>query len=246
MCTVTFFPKDDHNWVLSTNRDELKSRDKALPPSIFKAGELNYLAPIDGKAGGTWVGMNEAGICLTLLNNYQGVNPLISHHTDALSRGLIIPKLMHLTQLNEVDNKMKTLQTANYNPFRLVGIQSKPWKLMEWSWDGMDFQIHSHPVKPHLWVSAGRDYEGVWNSREKVFKNFLKANPLPDVAAIKRLHASRYPDPGAYAFAMELDIVATVSNTIAELHGGKPRMHYHDGIPLKSGTWEVTDLTPYT
>ncbi|MEX0929800.1 MAG: NRDE family protein [Balneolales bacterium] len=242
MCTVTFYPNDDHNWILSTNRDELKSRKKAKPPFIQKSGELPYLAPVDGQAGGTWVGVNEAGIGLTIINNYQGNNPLLNHRTDAVSRGLIIPDLMSRNHLEDVNARMQQLKVARYNPFKLIGMQSQPWMIMEWSWDGQKYRTRSLPVEPAIWVSSGRDYDGVSDNRRKIFERFLESDPLPGVDAVRRLHSSGLPETGAYSIAMEQELVATVSNTIAEVNNGIARMHYHDGRPAESGTWTATTL----
>lgn len=239
MCTVTFFPKNDRDWLISTNRDELKSREKALPPANYKADGVNFLAPVDGKAGGTWIGLNSAGICLTIMNNYQGENPLLSHREQALSRGLIIPGLIHMDHLEDVDLSMQDLKASRFNPFRLIGIQSNPLQIMEWSWDGKVFDAGSLPVEPHLWISTGKDYEGVWKNRKKVFDKFLKENPDPGLEDVKKLHASNYPETGAYSIAMELDIVATVSNTIAAAGKDELKMHYHDGKPVERGKWET-------
>lgn len=242
MCTVTFFPKDDNNWLLSTNRDEIKSREKALPPKIHQANNLKYIAPVDGKAGGTWIGLNSAALCLTLINNYQGVNPLLNHREKAVSRGHIILGLMHLSYLTEVDISMKDLDVTQFNPFKLIGIQSNPCMIMEWSWDGQNYITNTLPVKPHLWVSTGRDYKGVWNNRRSIFENFLKHNPNPGIKDIKKLHSSTYPEPGAYSIAMEFDNVASVSNAIVEISRDNIIMYYFNDKPVEWGKWEVTGL----
>ena len=243
MCTVTFFPKNDNSWLLSTNRDEMKSRPKALPPSVFQAGNLHYLAPVDAKAGGTWVGMNSSGLCLTLINNYQGENPMLNHRDEAVSRGLIIPELMEFTRMDDVHAAMRKLRVAAYNPFKLIGIQSGPLEIREWSWDGHNFLSDTLPVQPHIWVSTGKDYDGVFRNRKAVFDTFLKNHPQPGTEEVRKLHASRYPEPGAYSIAMELDLVSTVSNTMAISDKGSQSMLYHDGIPRESGIWVAAELT---
>ncbi|MEX1122594.1 MAG: hypothetical protein WED82_10695, partial [Balneolales bacterium] len=198
---------------------------------------------IDGKAGGTWIGLNSAKVGLAIMNNYQGTNPLLFHREDALSRGLIIPGLMHLESLKAVEHDMQELDVTRHNPFVLIGIQSNPWAIRQWSWDGQEFTTHSLPVRPHLWISSGKEFQGVWENRKKVFDNFLKEHPVPNVNDIKKLHSSSAPEPGAYSIAMEQDMVGTVSNTIAEVSREHFRMHYHDGKPVEGGFWGVTELT---
>ena len=66
MCSVSFVPRDD-GFVLAMNRDELFSRAAALPPEVRSLGKLAALCPRE-PAGGTWVGVNTAGMAFSLIN----------------------------------------------------------------------------------------------------------------------------------------------------------------------------------
>ena len=91
MCTVTWC-RTGVGYEIFFNRDERKTRKAARPPSIQRLHGTRYLAPADGDAGGSWIGANEFGVSLALLNNYPaaGREPA----PGRISRGLLLLSLM--------------------------------------------------------------------------------------------------------------------------------------------------------
>jgi len=55
MCTVTFIPLENKNFVLTSNRDEAPNRT-TIPPRNEGVELVMILAPKDALAGGTWIG----------------------------------------------------------------------------------------------------------------------------------------------------------------------------------------------
>ena len=84
------------------NRDELHSRKPALPPVLVMRNGVRYLAPIDAAGGGSWIGVNEFGLTLCLVNHY----PVTS--SVATTRGDIIPPL------REVSTASRDLQNTPF------------------------------------------------------------------------------------------------------------------------------------
>ncbi|MCX7017196.1 MAG: NRDE family protein [Candidatus Sumerlaeota bacterium] len=68
MCTATLHRSED-SLLLTMNRDELHSRAPEIPPAI-RAGDPAWMAPTDSQAGGTWIGVNDRGLAVCLLNAY--------------------------------------------------------------------------------------------------------------------------------------------------------------------------------
>src|SRR5207248_11293202 len=66
MCTVSFIPKDQ-GFYLAMNRDEKRSRSIALPPRIVAVAGCRAIFPREPN-GGTWIAVNDAGVCLALIN----------------------------------------------------------------------------------------------------------------------------------------------------------------------------------
>ena len=71
MCTVLFLQGPPGHFILAGNRDEMRTRDRALPPVVDARGQYRLIYPVDATAGGTWMGANTHGMVATLLNHYQ-------------------------------------------------------------------------------------------------------------------------------------------------------------------------------
>src|SRR5438477_7286592 len=66
MCTVSFIPKHQ-GFYLAMNRDEKRSRPIAVPPRIVRIAGRSAIFPLDPN-GGSWIAVNDAGVCLVLIN----------------------------------------------------------------------------------------------------------------------------------------------------------------------------------
>lgn len=53
------------------NRDEQKSRALALAPAIYDRQGVSVMMPLDPQGQGSWISLNQFGLSLCLLNNYQ-------------------------------------------------------------------------------------------------------------------------------------------------------------------------------
>ncbi len=69
MCTASW-SVGEGRLSLFFNRDERKTRSEASPPALLTLDETRLLAALDPDAGGTWLAVNEFGLCVFLLNNY--------------------------------------------------------------------------------------------------------------------------------------------------------------------------------
>jgi hypothetical protein len=58
MCTVSWWREPD-SYTVFFNRDELKTRSRALPPTIQQQNGVRYIAPTDADGGGTWLGSKQ-------------------------------------------------------------------------------------------------------------------------------------------------------------------------------------------
>ena len=68
MCTVTYIPFGNAEFILTSSRDIPFARKKAEPPkkTVEDGVALHY--PRDGKAGGTWIGFSDKNRLICLLN----------------------------------------------------------------------------------------------------------------------------------------------------------------------------------
>ena len=119
MCSVSFIPRQD-GFVLAMNRDELISRVAALPPRLHDRGDLAVLCPSE-PSGGTWIGVNSAGMAFSLLNWHSQPD----RATDNLiSRGEVVRTLLCSRSTSEAGSILKELPLRRMNPFRLVARKS--------------------------------------------------------------------------------------------------------------------------
>jgi Transport and Golgi organisation 2 len=229
MCTLSFVPKAD-GFLLGMNRDEQRSRAIASPPALHRCGNLDALYPSE-PSGGTWVGINQAGFCVALINWYS--RPQYGG-TPAFSRGSIIPRLLAFSSLGDMEQSLLSLPLSQLNPFRLFMFGSKSDGIREYRSDGFDTQLVNHPWVTAHWFSSGHDETSATKTRSLVCR---KAAEEPDAGTLEwlgRLHASHDPEAGADSICMHRDDAVTVSLTILEISGDSASMHYHRGSPCQS------------
>lgn len=73
--------------VLAANRDEYHARPASGPRRV--AARIPYVAPLDQRAGGTWLGTNAAGVTAAVTNRQDGAD-----QTDRPSRGELVPEAL--------------------------------------------------------------------------------------------------------------------------------------------------------
>jgi len=97
------------------NRDELKSRPIADPPSLRETGDFSFLSPLDPKGGGTWMIANDRGIVVCLLNKWELNERGIE---KPQSRGKLVWSLANLSSPQEIEARLVGLES--YQAFTLV------------------------------------------------------------------------------------------------------------------------------
>jgi hypothetical protein len=91
MCTVTIVPFDG-GVRLVCNRDERRVRAEALPPAVRPTSSGSAIYPIDPASAGSWVGANDAGLAVALLNRTP--SRLAAAPDAPVSRGVIVPAML--------------------------------------------------------------------------------------------------------------------------------------------------------
>ena len=69
MCTLSFIPHAN-GYAVGMNRDELRSRSRALAPGYFECNGLAAVYPSE-PLGGTWIAVNAYAQLFALLNWYS-------------------------------------------------------------------------------------------------------------------------------------------------------------------------------
>ncbi|HIJ65267.1 MAG TPA: hypothetical protein HPP77_04880 [Candidatus Hydrogenedentes bacterium] len=151
MCTVTLY-RDATSVLVTMNRDELHARAPERPPTVFEeAGSRGqWMAPIDGEAGGTWMGVNACGVVACLLNAYlPGDTVSRPRAPSRLSRGTIVPAILAQGDGSCVQAWMRgKFDPSPYEPFYLL----VAWLGggMKWRWAETTYA--AHPLGKDGWT----------------------------------------------------------------------------------------------
>jgi uncharacterized protein with NRDE domain len=113
MCTLVVAAQVfvDHPLVIIANRDEQLDRASS-PPSIWPEG---FLAPRDDVAGGTWLGVNAAGVFVGITNRSLGPKD-----PARVSRGAIVAEALKLGSARAIHEAMAKVPASRHNGFHLV------------------------------------------------------------------------------------------------------------------------------
>src|SRR5262245_20583715 len=123
MCSVTAVPFDGGFRVVC-NRDERRSRPPALPARTHRLAERTAMWPVDPAGGGTWIGANDAGLVLCVLNRTPRPDRGGTGCGGAASRGGLIPRLLERPCLDDVFEDVMAMAGDQFAPFTLVALQA--------------------------------------------------------------------------------------------------------------------------
>ena len=230
MCTVSFIP-DAHGFYLAMNRDELLTRVAGLPPAVYEKGGCRAIYPRE-PSGGTWIAINDRGICLTIVNWHRvdcvPPGPLIS-------RGEVVKALALAGSLSDVEERLKRLPLSQMRPFRLFVIAGHQHSVTEYCWDVRQLQNHRHSWTRCHWFSSGYDEPMAERVRAKVCKEAWRQSEAGTLSWLRDLHATHLPEPGPFSICMHQAVAETVSYTEVAVSNEEIRMCYKPGAPCSTG-----------
>ncbi|MDB6066414.1 MAG: hypothetical protein JWR26_2622 [Pedosphaera sp.] len=237
MCTVTFIPRRE-GYALGMNRDEKLTRITALPPALHQMAGRNALFPSE-PGGGTWIGINDAGVCFALINWYA-IPARASGKT--LSRGDVVKGLLATNNLEFAQAAALKLPLRRLNPFRLIGIYPQTRNAIEWRWNLKRLERVEYPWIANTWISSGFDEPGAQITRGKVFSQSSLQKSAGGLDWLRRIHRSHKPERGPYSTCMHREDAATVSYTEAVVTPSLAVMRYKNGSPCCGSPLSVHQL----
>jgi len=243
MCTVIWSDLPDGLHIFC-NRDEQRAREAATPPALGERDGITYLAPRDGRAGGSWIAANEHGLAVCLLNHYPRPSPPAPELR--VSRGELVLSLMACADLEAARALVKADALTPYRPcivllfFRPTGatVAALPERF---AWDGSGVE---HRVLERMRPQTSSSFmtEAVIDSRLALFDRLPvrsesdyasePTSPLPE--DLIAYHRSHHPTKGAYSVCMHRPDAHTVSFTRLLIGSDQVTMDYTPISPCKS------------
>jgi Transport and Golgi organisation 2 len=154
MCTLVLLFRPGHEWPLlvGANRDELVERPW-LPPARHWSDRAHVVAGLDLQAGGTWLGLNDAGVMASVLNRRHSLGGA----PDKRSRGELVLEALDHDTADDASTALADLDARAYRPFNLVIAD----RLSAWWLRGLgeadDGGVERFPVPPGLSLFTSSD-----------------------------------------------------------------------------------------
>ena len=223
------------------NRDELRTREGALPPSAHARDGLGWIAPADGRAHGTWSAADAQGLVVALLNRSDGNRP-----AETTSRGLLIPSLVGAANGEALVRGLARARLASFAPFRLVAL----WRHLEdgvlAGWDGARLDLEQLSGDAGLVCSSGLGDERAAAARGEVWRR-LRAELVEVTPELhRRFHRDHSPAPSAWSVCVHRPEAVTVSFSELELSEERVVMRYSPGSPCEAAEPLVAELAAVT
>ena len=117
MCTVILLRRPEHEWplLIAANRDEMADRPWR-PPGRHWPGRPGVRGGLDLLGGGSWLGINDAGVVVAVLNRYGTLGPVAGKKSRG---GLVLEALDHASAASAAE-ALAGLEPAAYRSFNLV------------------------------------------------------------------------------------------------------------------------------
>ena len=117
MCTVVILRRPEHKWplLLAANRDEMLVRPW-LPPARHWPDRPDVVAGIDELSGGSWLGVNDHGVAVAVLNRVGSLGPV----ADKRSRGELVLEALDHSDARDAAEALSDIDPNAYRTFNLV------------------------------------------------------------------------------------------------------------------------------
>ena len=219
------------------NRDEKRTRSIGFLPSIVDLATCRAVLPRELE-GGTWIAVNDAGVCLALIN-WHRIQREPSH--DIISRGQVVSALAGKFSADELANGVVKLPLRKLRPFRLIAIAPSEKGVTEWRWNLERLTMRNHNWQRQHWFSSGFDEERAELERQRVC-DLAHNGQLLSLRSLRQLHRSHAPKRGPFSICMHRANATTVSYTEVAVSGRRATMRYKPGPCCSSAAMAVKTM----
>lgn len=227
MCSVSWL-LEENGYQVFFNRDEQKTRALAMPPKQYQVNGVDIIMPLDPAGGGSWISINEFGLSLCLLNNYQGIVP----DAPLISRGLLLKNMSSSRNITQLTEAFHRLDLNSFAPFTLLAFAPNLTQhngvVVAYKWDGVQQNIveTDSPL-----FSSGVDLARVQAYRQAKYDQLISTGKnQQNLLMFHSHHHSEHPHLGT---CMHRSDAHTVSFTHLRNRHGQASMFYAPGAPCE-------------
>ena len=223
MCTVTYLPLGNSNFILTSSRDIPFSRESALHPKKYLEDTIDIYYPKDGKAGGTWIGLSSKNRLICLLNG-----GFVYHTSRAFykkSRGLIVKQLLKAV---DVRKELEYIDLIDVEQFTLTIVDwNNDLELLEFVWDGQQKHLKKLEQLPNIWSSSTLYDDDIKQLRKDWFLNWQNTHDF-STSNILKFHKTAGIGDKHIDVLMNRGLGGTVSITSIKKENNSIGMIYED------------------
>ncbi len=206
MCTVVLLRRPGHAWpvIVGANRDEAVGR-AWQPPARHWPDRPGVLAGLDEEAGGSWMGLNEAGVVAAILNRRGSLGPAAGKRT----RGALVLDALDRDTAGAAAAAMTQVDGSAYRSFNmLVADREDAFWIRHAGGRGVSAQP----------VGAGLSMLTAWDLNDRTHSDRTDYY-LP------RFEAARAPDPDAPDGWTDWETLLASEDTAPGVHDPNGAMH---------------------
>lgn len=217
--------------LLAYNREEDVERPSS-PPRI-QSGRPRVVCGVDRKANGTWLGVNQHGLCVAVSNRPKRAVP-----PEPISRGLLCRKLLGAANARDAARMaVDELSSGNYAGANYVCVDAS-YAAVVYGGDS----IRLVELAPGLHFLTNGDVDDPNDPRQAFARRLLTLQKLDSavafLAVVSRTFARRADAEGRWGVVIGNGKVRTVSSTLLSL-----TKRPHNSILQYAGG--APDVTPY-
>ncbi len=224
MCTVSFVPIANNEFILTSNRDERVARGLASFPKIISKEKCEIAAPVDPLASGTWIAASDRGDFICLLNGAFIKHKHLSNYRK--SRGLVV---MDYFETGNPETFDAEYDLQNIEPFTMVMVhRGNELELNELRWDGNEKHFKKlDGQKFYLWSSVTLYNETITAEKKIVFEKLLEEEKDISTDQMISIHQKFLYEEWVLP-PERVDVVSTLSVTAVHSTSTGLQMHYKD------------------
>jgi hypothetical protein len=215
--------------LVAANREEFFDRPSSSP--AIQSGKPRVLCPLDQRAGGTWLGVNQHGLFVGICHR-RVAQPTLA----ARSRGVLCREVLKAPNARKgLEKALEELEKNDYEAVNLVLADRE-----------CGYVVHHEQrqevmaLEPGLSIVGSRNVNDPQDERVQMAKRLLTLqtldSPVKFLAVSSKVFARTPSLPGRPGMVLRAPDYGTVSSTLLAL-GAKPRdaiFQYADGSPDRS------------